>query len=708
MQNVNRLLENSHRSDLFGYNMASFGRYDWKRETQYPDTRPGRSMPEAQWDAPRPGMSGIFVYGHHAKIDDVLTLTLTVDGQPQEPLYMTRHRWTPAWMDTIYRSPIDAAYYPYCGTAVLRERKAILRSDVYIAHVTLSNGKREAARMALSPQCPFVPLEGEPGLYRAVIETETAAGGTHTVQGYAAILFSGGTGHFEATVEPLFEAHLRYAMAIAPTPGEARSKALAALVEDDPFGANESAFNAWFDRYVPRLEIENGDMLKLYYYRWFVVYHGIHDPARVIPTHEISRPSIYESQIGGWYGGPVGLPVPWQIKEARWMREPDVLHAHLDNWCEGKRLYQQYIQFVPWAAWQAYLLHPDKAWLSAHYDSFRRYVTDRFDLDHPVPTITHGSWGTGAEYQPSFYQHTPGKPWDWRYDVEGHNAEGFPMAQLWRLDDLCYHILSMRGCAHMAHELGLAEDEARFLHAAEVLRQHILARHWDDHQQFFFDRDVAADALCDQAACYDGFAPFMDGIAGRAYHAAFCRLTEQGWFASDFGVPSAARNCPMFWYDNCIAGPTESSVAHPHDYGCSWNGPVWPYANSIVAAGMGDAACADPALQEDWLRFFRTWSEVHFSGGDRSTPVVCEHYRCDDGATWSIANDYFHSSWLDPFISYYLGIRVGDGQVIFSPFTKEAFLISGVQIAGQEYTFEQRLVNGRVQRFITPAKEAHP
>ncbi len=163
---------------------------------------------------------------------------------------------------------------------------------------------------------------------------------------------------------------------------------------------------------------------------------------------------MYESLNGGWYGGPVGLPVPW-------------------------------------AAWQAYQLHPDRNWLAAHHASFRKYVTVRFDLDDPVPTMTPGSWGTGAEYQPSFYQHTPHQPWDWRYDVEGHNESGFPIARLWRLDDLCYHLLSMRGCAH---------------------------------------------------------------------------------------------------------------------------------------------------------------------------------YRCDDGATWSIANDYFHSSWLDPFMSCYLGIRVEDGQVRFDFF----------------------------------------
>ena len=703
MKNVNRFLQSARRSDLCGYNIASLGRQDLEKISMYPDQRPGGAFPEAQWDPPRPGMHGVFVLGHHTDVVDALRVEYTLDGVPQERLNVTRNQWTPAWMDTIYRSQIHPEYYPHSGTLVIRERKAITRADLYIAHVRLLNEKRDSASIQIRFQLPF---KKEGALYR--VDTHTLPGAllkNYPIQGYMALAVSlGPDDTFSAVLAPSAALSFRYALAFGLSRAEARRKAEAALKEEAPFQKNEEEFNAWFARYVPQLEMENMDLLKVYYYRWFVVYHSIHKPIQIIPEHPIPRPCIYESLLGGWYGAPVGLPVPWQIEEAKWMRRDDYMRAHLENWTENRGIYQSYIQFVPWAAWHAYELHPDKAWLRRHYDSFKRYIAEKIDLIHPQPTITRGSWGTGAEYQPSFYQYTPGEPWDWRYDVEGNQAEGLPLQALYRLDELCYHVLSLRGCAKMAAELGEREDERIFLRAAGLIASVVLKEHWDEKQRFFFDRDTASGRRCDQAASYDGFAPFMDGIAGREYHAAFRWLEDPGWFAADFGIPTAARNCPMFWYDNCIAGPTQSSVQQPHDYGCSWNGPVWPYANSIVAMGLGAAARQAPSLKEQWLRFFAAWTELHFPGGDRSTPLVCEHYRCDDGATFSIANDYFHSSWLNPFLTFFLGIQVENGSVSFDPFTQEDFCISGVVIGDRDYTFTQYHENGSRRLKMTGKK----
>lgn len=691
VRNVNLFLQSARRSDLCGYNMASLGRGDLTDAAcMRPDQRPGGAFPEAQWDLPRPGMHGVFVLGHHTDVVDALAVAYEVDGALQRRLRVTRNQWTPAWMDTIYRSEACAAYYPHAGTLAIRERKAITREDVFIAHVRLCNEKRERAQVRLQFQLPF---PGEGNVRR--VETVALPGALlrrYAIRGYMALAVSLGPGSaFSVEVPPLGASSYRYALAFSRVSGEEAARlAQEALAEEDPFARSEEAFNTWFARYVPRLEMENVDFLKSYYYRWFVVYRSIHNPVEVIPEHAMDRPCMYESLLGGWYGAPVGLPVPWQVEEAKWMRRDDYLRAHLENWAADRGAYQQYIQFVPWAAWHAYQLHPDKVWLRHHYGSFKRYIAGKIDLEHPQPTVTHGSWGTGAEYQPSFYQYTPDQPWDWRYDVEGHQQSGLPLWPLYRLDEMCYHVLSLRGCACMAAELGEAADERAFTRAADAIARVILREHWDGERQFFFDRDAASGKRCDQAPCYDGFAPFLGGIAGADYDAAFRQLWDPGWFGADFGVPTVARNCPMFWFDNCIAGPTESSPAHPHEYGCSWNGPVWPYANSIVAMGLGEAARRNSALRAPWLRFFRSWTELHFPGGDRGTPLVCEHYRCDDGATFSIANDYFHSSWLNPFITFCLGVRVENGQVAFDPFTQEDFQLSGVVIGDRGYTFTQR------------------
>ncbi|MBQ8401698.1 MAG: hypothetical protein IJX14_07205, partial [Clostridia bacterium] len=332
-----------------------------------------------------------------------------------------------------------------------------------------------------------------------------------------------------------------------------------------------------------------------------------------------------------------------------------------------------------------YTIRQDREWLASRYEDFAAYT--RQNCGKKMPGMTTGSWVTGAEYQPSFYQYTEGESWDWRYDTEGARDYKLPIKTICRLDTLSYDILNLRGCAAMAAELGKEEESRRFMDEAETLTDWIRENMWDPRYRFFFDRDCDTGKLCDEAPCYDGFAPFMDDIIGEGYTDAFTRLQDDNWFKADFMTPSAAKRCPMFWWDNCIAGPTASSVKEPHPYGCSWNGPAWPYANSIVSMGLGSAAQSHPELQKEWLHLFESYTELHFPYGDRGTPTICEHYRTDDGVSFSPINDYFHSSWIDQFIRFYAGIRVEDGSVRFSPFAKEPFTLSGVLINGRNYCF---------------------
>ncbi len=712
MKNINRFLENSHRTDLRGFNMDLYGRRDLVFEDNHPDLRRQGAKPEANWAPPSPGLPGIFILGHDTNVADVLTLTLTVEGKDYptvDALTVTRHRWTPAWMDTYYRTPVEKEVYPCAGTLCLREKKCITRRDVFCGEITLQNALRETRHVKIGVKMPFT-WDEQAGAYpfRCTVAT-AAAGGAYQVEGYAAVCIDGKPGCvFETELAAFFTVTFRYGMAIRPEAVEAQQAVQEVLHQKDPFQANEDEFNRWFDTYVPRLETENSDLLKVYYYRWFVVYHGIHNPVEIIKGHKIPRSSIYESRYGGWFGGPIGLPVPWQIEEAKWMRRPEFLMDHMTNWMENLVLYQGYIQFSPWAIWHAYQLHPDKAWLEAHYEDLKKYMATQVDVSDPQPRITVGSWGTGAEYQPSFYQHTDilnsGEKWDWRCDCEGHDVlGGFPVSKLYRLDEQTYTIVSLKGCEALAREIGQAEDADKFRRAAEKLSGVLLEKHWDEKAQMFYDCEVSQNLKCDEAACYDSFAPFMGGVAGEKYHAAFEKLMDRNWFRTDFGATTAAKNCPVYWPDNCIAGPVESSPENPHYYPCSWNGPVWVYANSIVSDAFGCAAVQNKSLRADWLNYFTAVTEMHFPGGDRSTPLVTEQYRPDDGASNSVINDYFHSSWLNPFIQYYLGVRMENGDVTFDPFTTEDFTLSGVMIAGKEHTFRQwHDEEGNVRREVSP------
>ncbi len=684
MQNINRLLENAWRSDLFGYNMASRGLNGFESKPRRPEKRAGGPTPSALWDAPQPGMHGILCLGHQVNATNALTLKVTVDGK-ETSLHPTRNHWTPAFMETIYRSDINPDYYPNSGTFCLRDRKAILRNDIFVSHMTLTNQKREVSAVELEFSMPFEELPD--GVYRVNAQTQPGALQKHyPVTGFASILTDCGGRKVTLQIPPHGSARLRVAMAFDPKSAEkALASAQSALAASDPFLENEQTFNQWFWENVPQLECENSDLLKVYYYRWYVVYRSIHEPSQWIDGHPIPGQCIYESPYGSWFGTVVGLPIALQVGDAGWMRHSSAVRNQLKNWSDGVVAFRQYIQFTPLAAWRYYLLVRDRDWLSSVYQGFAGHLKEL--LKGGIPPLTVGSWLTGAEYQPSFYQYTD-QPWDFRYDEEGAK-KGFPKKAIHRVDEVCFLILSLRGCIRMAEELGERADIAHFSEAERALTDYVFTHLWDPEKKFFFSYDPEAGKRCDEAACYDGFVPFIDSVAGEEYFCAFEKLWDEDWFFSEYGATSAARNCPMFWYDNCIAGPTACSVKEPHEYACSWNGPVWPFANSLIALGLGEAAARDARLQERWLEFFRAFTELHFLYGDRSTPVICEHYRGDDGASFSPFTEYFHSSWIDLFMRFYAGISVDSGEVSFAPFAREPFALRGVTLGEITYDFIQ-------------------
>jgi hypothetical protein len=461
------------------------------------------------------------------------------------------------------------------------------------------------------------------------------------------------------------------------------------------------------------LQVRNFDLLKMYYYRWFVVYRGIHEPRRLIQDHDYPRPAMYESPIGGWYDCVIGLSVPLQIQEAAWMRNPTPVWNHILNWAEKVKGYREhgYIQFTPMAVWNAYKCHSDKAKLAQCFDALKAYslenVGNRFDR---LP-VQVGSWGTGAEYQPNFYQFTT-PPWDYRNDCELLNSSpGLHMAKSIRLDTAGYAIGNLKAVGCIAGALNRPDDQETFSKAADSMLDIVKKNHWSPDLGLFLAADPASGKLADQAACYDSFVPYMWGmIKDPAHLKAFDKLLDPAWFWDDFPISTTAKNCPMYFDKSAMVGPTKASLITPHDYGCCWNGPVWNYTNSLIAEALGQGALGRKELCNGWLDFFTRWSDMQFLYGDRSVPYASEHHRPGDGARLGGPSEYFHSSWIDPFISYWCGIRLdNDLQTLtFDPFSKESFSLAHVPLAGKEYTFEQIIdPTNRQRELIVSDAEGH-
>lgn len=357
--NINRLLENSKRISLIGKNIYTFEGYTKKGE----------------WELPSPGLSGVCI-GH--QIDDFKGGVCPEFYEKGQKLQFekVRHRWTPAWQETYYRSTPDSEYYLKSGCISFCERKCITQDDVFCSHIVLQSDKREATEISVKL---VSPPEGEFN-FKIKIGALTR-GKPIDAKGYISVKNTvSSENEFTLSIPANGSIEFSYSFAFSKDSlNIAEKKATDILENSAVFSEREEDFNKFMSDYAPKLTTENVDILKIYYYRWFLIYRAIHNPIEVIKDHPIKRHCIYESPYGTWYGCPVGLPVPCHTEETKWMTNPEFVYSNTLNWVEGLCYYQEYIQYTPMAIWHLYLNHPNKKFLNEAYNSCFEFTIKRFN-----------------------------------------------------------------------------------------------------------------------------------------------------------------------------------------------------------------------------------------------------------------------------------------------------------------------------------------
>ncbi len=692
---INRLLQNSVRNELMGSNMFLFSESVMPRKWDF--DKMGRMSPANVWCEPEFLMSGRLGLSHECDITNSITLEIYKNGERLD-FHSVRNLWTPAFMSTYYRC-MPEGDYPRAGLVGVKERKCITPEDCFVSEITLFNDDNESCALEVRV-VSTLEADSEP-FYKVNAKTLPRGMGRQFELDGSLCIYSPMGYSFAVEIESGASFSFRVASAYAPLKKDKAEKLCKRVIlEADPFLKNERRFNEWFKRNVPVLKSENAELLKAYYYRFFLIKKCTFSPRKLIPKHIARGEVFYESATGSWYGCPIGLPYAMQIEEGKWLSDKSSVRSHLDFWLDGYA--RGYIQLTPHAAWSYYLFTRDKEWLKRSYPKFLEYTFKKLDINDPEKLpVTDGSWPTGAEYQPSFYQHTP-TPWDYRYDNRRKGEVDGKCQRLYRLDEISYSLLNVIATANMARELGLRADSEKYLSYALALKDNLKERFFSEKRGAFADIDVASGRMCDDALCYDSFAPLMFGLVdGEKYLSSVEVLLRPDVFESEFYPTSAEKRTPMFWFDNAIVGPAYASKSSPDLYGCCWNGPVWPYAATVTLSALGSAARSDGKYRKMWLDAFKNYTDLHFYLGDFSVPDVVEHYRHTDGMPFSVTHDYFHSSYIDFVLGYYAGISVSDkGKVSFKPLTDEEFEISGVVIGGRSYNFKQLRDRGRLKRII--------
>src|SRR5690606_346146 len=92
-------------------------------------------------------------------------------------------------------------------------------------------------------------------------------------------------------------------------------------------------------------------------------------------------------------------------------------------------------------------------------------------------------------------------------------------------------------------------------------------------------------------------------------------------------LPSVAPDCPVY-------SPTGSwrGVYVKGRNGCSWNGPTWPYTNSVVIDGVAETSRRfGHRYDAEFGRLLRSYALLHFQQRDGRTPYLVEHYDSSTG-----------------------------------------------------------------------------
>lgn len=701
-QDVNESLGSAYRVDMVGPELWTGGTHGIGHGGQKgtAETYWRGEVPFELLGKPKPGLSGLLHLVHMVeKGTDVLALSVAEEATGcvrRVEFVPVRNHWTPAHMTTYYRGrPTGISDTEGChvGATVLKERKAVLDDNTFIAEATLKNTGPvpRIYRVSVGTSCGLPGANGRGAVWK--FTTVSMSCPTERTTCAAAGTTKGGAA-FVLDVPAHGETAFRYALAFSPvSAADAERRLGAALKAKDPFAENARRFNDWFARNVPRLDTESPEVKRMYFYRWFVVKRATHEARRVIANHEYPRKAVYESPNGAWFNCVIGLPVPVQVQEMSWMRDPGDVRAHVLNWCEDVKGYRGYIQFTGMSVARHLLNHPDAAFAAKVYPAVADFARKTAGGDPGKLPVQCGSWGTGAEYQPAFYQFTEPK-WDYRHDAQFGPKKGFAIAQSVRLDTAIYAIGNVLGAARLARIAGKSDEATQLERFAKAQLDIVRTRHWDAKTGLFLDADPETYRLADEAPCYDSFAPYLWGLVSDAEHyRAFDKLVDRDWFWDDFPVTTCAKGCPMFNGANAIVFPPAATPDKPLSKRCCWNGPMWHYANTLIAWAFGEAAFAEPRRRAKWVEFFDAWSESHYAYGDRTVPRAAEHFRPEDGARCGHAWDYFHSAWIDPFIRYRCGIRPEeDGRtLVFDPFASDGFRLSNVPIGGREYVFEQRI-----------------
>lgn len=458
------------------------------------------------------------------------------------------------------------------------------------------------------------------------------------------------------------------------------------------------AYNEWFE-HIPDFRCSDPLLNKTWTYRWFLLRHNLADPK----YGKLQHPLFYEGRShkkskapfskGGWeFCKLINLSVPLHLMDARWHHDRTYGEGSLQNMKESPNedgmfccltvdtVMHSFANFSCWAAYQLYLVHRNKETmlellpgLKAQISSWKRaHGSDRDEL-----MIEYRHTRTGKEYQPSYwYFH--------QYPRNPKDPETYTYVK--RVDRTVYHYLNALAVARLCNELG-DPDAGAFHEQAESIKVDILQKMWDVESAYFYDLHHETDekALVKNIV---GFYPAWAQIVDGRHDSLIDHLFNPGEFDTGCPFPSVSADCPAYtkdggWMGHFVKGRN----------GCVWDGPTWPYTNSIVLDALAkESKRSGHRYDGQFARYLREYSFLHFFNRDLNQPGLVEHYNSATSEPLSDEQEYNHSFYIDLLISHIAGLSIEEDRIVLDPVDAglDYFCLDRVKAAGVELRIAYR------------------
>ncbi|UQZ81826.1 Beta-L-arabinobiosidase precursor [Paenibacillus konkukensis] len=640
----------------------------------------------ADYVEPRPGFAGRFDFIH--KINIPLLYAVTAQGIVSfEPC---RTQWFPSHLLMEYES----------GRLSLTERKFIAWDDCAVSCQTWTNGGKEDLVLRLETyEDLFSECEG--GTLQGTFEIEHYS---FDVTGVIAVSEPGLLS--ELRIRPGETKELIVAGAFGIDGRDSREvlreRALRYVRQgtnaDQIIAEYKKQYQSWFDK-TPVFRSSDELLNKTWAYRWFLLRHNLADPQ----YGHLQHPLFYEGRShkkskkpfgkGGWeFSKLINLSVPLHLMDARWYHDPVYCEGSLQNMKEGAdengmyccmtvdTIMHSFANFSCWAAYKLYLVHRNRSAVERLLPSLKQQVASWKRIhgnDADQLLIEHKHTRTGKEYQPSYW---------YFHNYPRNPKDKATYTHLKRVDRAVYHYLNTQAVAKLCEAFGDPEAEAYAELAGEIKRD-IIAKMWDEETQFFYDLHYETDEKAmvkNIVGIYPGWAEMIDErFDGMIEH-----LQNEREFRTRCPFPSVSADCPAYskeggWMGHFVKGRN----------GCVWDGPTWPYTNSIALDALAkESKRRNHRFDGDFAHYFREYSFLHFMQRDLNQPGLVEHYNSETGEPLSDEQEYNHSYYIDLLISHVAGLNIEQDKLIIDPIDigLDYFCLDRVKAAGADIRISYR------------------